>query len=135
MSGLFSGISIENMALGPVASDRSCEYVVVTDNKIEVPHGWAIASIIDICQHCVALATNGTYSCYSHLIDLINLFLARCIIQFQYTDKYPEEAPIMEITNSENLEDDDVADILTLMNEQVYIYVCVHTYNHCRLIC
>lgn len=42
---------------------------------------------------------------------------ASCIIQFTYTDRYPDELPFMEITSSENLDDDSVESISSLMTQ------------------
>nr|XP_022294197.1 RWD domain-containing protein 1-like [Crassostrea virginica] len=44
---------------------------------------------------------------------------ANCVIQFSYVENYPEEAPLFEITDSENLADDQLEDIITLINEQI----------------
>ena len=46
-------------------------------------------------------------------------FLASCIIQFTYTDRYPDELPVMEIISSENLDDKSVDDILSFMTKLV----------------
>ncbi|KAK1170410.1 RWD domain-containing protein 1 [Acipenser oxyrinchus oxyrinchus] len=39
--------------------------------------------------------------------------------KFTYVNKYPDEPPLYEILETENLEDSDVADILTLIQQQV----------------
>jgi len=46
-------------------------------------------------------------------------FLASCNIQFTYTDKYPDELPVMEILSSENLDDESVNSVLSLMTQLV----------------
>ncbi|XP_067884675.1 RWD domain-containing protein 1 [Heterodontus francisci] len=40
-------------------------------------------------------------------------------IQFTYVEQYPDDPPIFEIIGQENLQKSDVADIVTLLNEQV----------------
>ena len=40
-------------------------------------------------------------------------------IKFTYVEKYPDESPLWEIQSQENLEDPDVEDILTLLQQQV----------------
>ena len=44
---------------------------------------------------------------------------ATCTIQFSYTKKYPDEAPKVEIVDSENLEDDESDELEQLMISQV----------------
>ncbi|XP_062586415.1 RWD domain-containing protein 1-like, partial [Saccostrea cucullata] len=44
---------------------------------------------------------------------------AFCEIQFSYVEKYPEEPLVFEITDSENLEDDMLEEITSLINEQI----------------
>uniref|UniRef100_A0A3Q3W9D2 RWD domain-containing protein n=1 Tax=Mola mola TaxID=94237 RepID=A0A3Q3W9D2_MOLML len=39
-------------------------------------------------------------------------------IKFTYVEKYPDESPLWEIQSQENLEDPDVEDILTLLQQQ-----------------
>lgn len=39
--------------------------------------------------------------------------------KFTYVEKYPDEPPLWEIHSQENLEDSDIEDILTLLQEQV----------------
>jgi len=45
--------------------------------------------------------------------------LASCVIQFTYTDRYPDDLPIMEIMSSENLDDESVDSISLLMTQLV----------------
>ncbi|MED6240736.1 RWD domain-containing protein 1 [Ilyodon furcidens] len=40
-------------------------------------------------------------------------------LKFTYVAKYPDEPPLWEIYSQENLEDGDMEDILTLLNQQV----------------
>ena len=40
--------------------------------------------------------------------------------KFTYVEKYPDEPPLWEINSQENLEDSDVEDILTLLQQQVW---------------
>ncbi|GCB80718.1 RWD domain-containing protein 1 isoform X2 [Scyliorhinus torazame] len=40
-------------------------------------------------------------------------------IQFTYIEQYPDDPPIFEIIGQENLQKSDVADIITLLNEQI----------------
>lgn len=47
------------------------------------------------------------------------VFSASCIIQFTYTDRYPDELPVMEIISSENLDDESVDGILSLITQLV----------------
>jgi len=47
------------------------------------------------------------------------IFAASCVIQFTYTDRYPDELPVMEITSSENLDDESVGGILSFMTQLV----------------
>jgi hypothetical protein len=44
---------------------------------------------------------------------------ASCVVQFTYVEKYPEEALVFEIVDSENLEDDQLEEVTSLINEQV----------------
>lgn len=53
----------------------------------------------------------------SNNISLV--FAASCVIQFSYVEKYPEEPPLFEIVDNENLEDDQIGEIISLINEQV----------------
>lgn len=39
-------------------------------------------------------------------------------LKFTYVEKYPDEAPLWEIQSQENLEDGDVGEILTLLQQQ-----------------
>ncbi|XP_030054399.1 RWD domain-containing protein 1 isoform X1 [Microcaecilia unicolor] len=39
-------------------------------------------------------------------------------LKFTYVDKYPDEAPSYEIDSQENLEDNDISDIITLLDQQ-----------------
>uniref|UniRef100_A0A0E9WZG0 RWD domain-containing protein 1 n=1 Tax=Anguilla anguilla TaxID=7936 RepID=A0A0E9WZG0_ANGAN len=39
-------------------------------------------------------------------------------LKFTYVDKYPDEPPLYEILSQENLEDADVEDILSLLQQQ-----------------
>lgn len=41
------------------------------------------------------------------------------MIQFSYVEKYPEEPPLFEIVDNENLEDNQIEEIISLINEQV----------------
>lgn len=41
------------------------------------------------------------------------------MIQFSYVEKYPEEPPLFEIVDNENLEDDQIEEIISLINEQI----------------
>ncbi|KAJ8411520.1 hypothetical protein AAFF_G00163280 [Aldrovandia affinis] len=43
---------------------------------------------------------------------------AETTLKFTYVEKYPDESPIYEIFSQENLEDADVEDILSLLQEQ-----------------
>ncbi|XP_060567475.1 RWD domain-containing protein 1-like [Ruditapes philippinarum] len=43
---------------------------------------------------------------------------ASVTIKFSYTEKYPDEVPIMEITDSENLEDDQLNELLDMLHSQ-----------------
>lgn len=44
---------------------------------------------------------------------------ATCVLQFTYTEKYPEEALLVEVESFENLDDEQVEKILDLINEQM----------------
>jgi hypothetical protein len=44
---------------------------------------------------------------------------ATIIIRFTYTEKYPDEAPIIEITGSDNLEEDQVEALTQMMKDLV----------------
>ena len=46
-------------------------------------------------------------------------FAVGCVIQFTYTAKYPDEVPLMELTSTDSLEDDQVDMILEFLKEQV----------------
>ncbi|XP_072317209.1 RWD domain-containing protein 1 [Eucyclogobius newberryi] len=43
---------------------------------------------------------------------------AETLLQFTYVEKYPDEPPLWEIQSQENLEDRDVEEILTLLQQQ-----------------
>lgn len=45
-------------------------------------------------------------------------FPVSCSVQFTYVEKYPDEAPLFEITTSEELEDCE-EDITTVINQTV----------------
>ncbi|XP_048881088.1 RWD domain-containing protein 1 [Brienomyrus brachyistius] len=40
------------------------------------------------------------------------------ILKFTYVEKYPDEPPLYEVVSQENLEENDVEDILTLLQQQ-----------------
>lgn len=40
-------------------------------------------------------------------------------LQFTYVEKYPDEEPLYEVTSQENLEEEDIAEIMSLLQEQV----------------
>ncbi|XP_048767900.1 RWD domain-containing protein 1-like isoform X2 [Ostrea edulis] len=44
---------------------------------------------------------------------------ATCVVQFTYVEKYPEEPLVFEVIESENLEDDQLEEITSLINEQI----------------
>ncbi|XP_041353999.1 RWD domain-containing protein 1-like [Gigantopelta aegis] len=44
---------------------------------------------------------------------------ACCTIQFSLGEKYPDEAPVIEITEYSNLEDDQIEELMNYLNEQV----------------
>ena len=50
---------------------------------------------------------------------MITSFAVGCTIQFTYTAKYPDEAPLMEIASTDSLEDDQIDMILDFLKEQV----------------
>ena len=50
---------------------------------------------------------------------------ASCVVQFTYTDSYPDELPVMEITSAENLDDESVDSISSLMTQLVKSAVVV----------
>lgn len=43
---------------------------------------------------------------------------ASCTVQFSYVETYPDEPPVFEITETDNIEDDQVQELLDLMTEQ-----------------
>ena len=49
------------------------------------------------------------------------IFLASCTVQFSYVETYPDEPPVFEITESDNIEEDQIQELLDLMTEQVVI--------------
>lgn len=51
------------------------------------------------------------------------------MIQFSYVEKYPEEPPLFEIVDNENLEDDQIEEIISLINEQVLSSIIVHVFH------
>lgn len=51
-------------------------------------------------------------SCFLHAA-------VEAMLKFTYVEKYPDEPPLWEIHSQENLEDSDVEDILTLLQQQV----------------
>ncbi|MEQ2166861.1 hypothetical protein GOODEAATRI_032701, partial [Goodea atripinnis] len=54
--------------------------------------------------------------CKIHTFFLITAVEAT--LKFTYVAKYPDEPPLWEIYSQENLEDGDMEDILTLLNQQ-----------------
>lgn len=44
---------------------------------------------------------------------------ASVTVRFAYTEKYPDEVPVVEITESDNLEDDQLNELLDLLHTQV----------------
>ncbi|XP_020511452.1 RWD domain-containing protein 1 [Labrus bergylta] len=44
--------------------------------------------------------------------------IVETLLKFTYVEKYPDEAPLWEIQSQENLEDVDVGEILTLLQQQ-----------------
>ncbi|KAM6935955.1 RWD domain-containing protein 1 [Lycodopsis pacificus] len=44
--------------------------------------------------------------------------IVEATLKFTYVEKYPDEPPLWEIHSQENLEDNDVEDILTLLQQQ-----------------
>ena len=47
------------------------------------------------------------------------LISASCTLQFTYTATYPDEAPLVEVTESENLDDDHINELLNLIHSVV----------------
>lgn len=47
-------------------------------------------------------------------------------LKFTYTAKYPDEVPLVEITESDNLEDEQLNEVMDLLHTQVFasIYSC-----------
>ena len=45
-------------------------------------------------------------------------------LQFTYVDTYPDDVPIIQIASSEGLEDEDIAELEELLNEQVGENLC-----------
>ncbi|XP_043919421.1 RWD domain-containing protein 1 [Protopterus annectens] len=45
--------------------------------------------------------------------------IVQLTLQFTYVEKYPDEAPLYEVSSQENLEDEDIEDIMSLLQEQV----------------
>lgn len=43
---------------------------------------------------------------------------ASVTVRFAYTEKYPDEVPVVEITESDNLEDDQINELLNLLHTQ-----------------
>lgn len=40
-------------------------------------------------------------------------------LKFTYVEKYPDEPPLWEVHSQENLENSDMEDVLTLLQQQV----------------
>jgi len=59
---------------------------------------------------------------------LLFFFSASCIIQFTFTDKYPDELPVMEIISSENLDDESVDSVLSFMTHMVNQQLCFYSH-------
>lgn len=47
------------------------------------------------------------------------LLVVQVMLKFTYVENYPDEVPLWEIQSQENLEDRDVEDILSLLQQQV----------------
>jgi len=77
-------------------------------------------------------------------IDISPFIAATCILQFTYTERYPDELPLIEILSYENIEEEDSQTLSNKMKEEVkikkrewyevvhecgsvsqYVYVCV----------
>ncbi|CAH1799919.1 unnamed protein product [Owenia fusiformis] len=65
-------------------------------------------TIISDDPHCFTL----------HISSVDEEDSASCTAKFTYTPTYPEEAPLMEVSDYENLEDDQIDSLLDLMKEQ-----------------
>ena len=63
--------------------------------------------------------------------------VAGCTIQFTLSEKYPDEAPVIEITEYSNLEEGQIEELITYLNEQVslcvYMHVCVCVWSEMKL--
>lgn len=58
-----------------------------------------------------------------HAVLICGFFFPLAVVEttlkFTYVEKYPDEVPLWEIHSQENLEDSDVEEILTLLQQQV----------------
>ncbi|XP_046583260.1 RWD domain-containing protein 1-like [Haliotis rubra] len=50
--------------------------------------------------------------------DTDEAFACACLVQFTYVENYPDEPPLMEIIDPENLDDADVESLTQYLNEQ-----------------
>ncbi|XP_071113870.1 RWD domain-containing protein 1-like [Haliotis cracherodii] len=50
--------------------------------------------------------------------DTDEAFACSCRVQFTYVEKYPDEPPLMEITDPDNLDDADIDSLTQYLNEQ-----------------
>lgn len=61
--------------------------------------------------------------------------LAECTIKFTYTPKYPDEAPLMEIESSENLDEEQQDMVLQFINEQVtFGFICCVCFSENKIL-
>ena len=44
-------------------------------------------------------------------------------------ETYPDEPPVFEITESDNIEEDQIQELLDLMTQQVFVYSCHTDFN------
>jgi hypothetical protein len=61
-------------------------------------------------------------------------FSVQCVLQLTYTASYPDEAPIMEIVESENVDEELLTVLLDFMKEQVSCFIPKNLFKNCSAI-
>ena len=72
-------------------------------------------------DHQVVLHDHKTYTdqYFVYLNNYISIPDVNVTVTFTYTEKYPDEAPVMEILDSENLDDEQLRILSDLLNDEV----------------
>lgn len=97
-------------------------FVVLSDE----PTSFTITVTSDVGENGESEYSHGKHvvplhiiDCSDKLIDFVCVAAVEATIKFSYVERYPDHPPLWEIHSQENLEDRDVEDILTLLQQQV----------------